>query len=81
MIDDKAMLGFEYFSSRSDGDEKRDKLSLVVSNEVEKLYKTAKKILIDNREFLDKLANALLEKNVLLMTDIQDIKKSCNIVR
>ena len=81
LIDDKAMLGFEYFSSRSDGDEKRDKLSLVVSNEVEKLYKIAKKILIDNREFLDKLANALLEKNVLLMSDIQDIKKSCNIVR
>lgn len=81
LIDDNVMLGFENFSSKSDGDEKRDRLSYIVSKEIEKYYYETKKILIDNREFLDKVANALLEKTTLLMNDIQEIKKSCKIVR
>lgn len=40
----------------------------------------AKKILIDNREFLDKLAQALMVKDVLTSTEIQEIKSECKIV-
>lgn len=81
LIDDNVMLGFENFSSKTDGDEKRDRLSYIVSKEIERYYKETKKMLIDNREFLDKIANALLEKTTLLMNDIQEIKKTCKIVR
>jgi ATP-dependent Zn protease len=45
--------------------------------EMEKFYHTAKKILIDNREFLDKLASALMQKDVLTSVEIQEIKATC----
>ena len=40
-----------------------------------------KEILAKNREFLEKIADKLLEKTTIMMSDIQEIKKTCNIVR
>lgn len=48
--------------------------------EMERYYQLAKKILVDNREFLDKLAEALIEKKTLILPDIQKIKATCKIV-
>lgn len=81
LIDEGVMLGFENYSSRSDGDGKRDRISDLVAKEVEKIYQDTKRILIDNREFLDKIANALIERTTLLMSDVQEIKKTCKLVR
>ena len=47
--------------------------------ECEKYYKMAKKILIENREFLDKIAHELMEKETILQSDIKRIKESCKI--
>ena len=57
--------------------ERRD---LQISFEMEKFYHKAKKILIDNREFLDKLATALMNKDVLTGVEIQAIRATCKMV-
>ena len=51
-----------------------------VYGEIDRYYQMAKKMLIQNREFLDKLANELVEKETLITEDVQRIKESCKIV-
>ena len=41
----------------------------------------ARKMLIKNREFLDKLAGALIERHTLMSDDIQAIKATCTLVQ
>ena len=59
----------------------REMLNQKVSLELEKSYMEAKEILAKNREFLEKIAGKLLEKTTIMMRDIQEIKKTCKIVR
>ena len=47
---------------------------------MERYYAETRKILIQNREFLDKLAAALVEKKTIIARDIRAIKESCSIV-
>lgn len=51
-----------------------------VSAEVEKYYRKAKEILSANSEFLNKVAEALEKKKLLVMADIKAIKETCAIV-
>ena len=51
-----------------------------VSAEVEKYYRKAKEILSANSEFLNKIAEALEKKKLLVMADIKAIKETCTIV-
>ena len=57
--------------------ERRD---MQMAFEIEKFYQKAKKILIDNREFLNKIALALMEKEILTGAEVEKIKSTCNIV-
>lgn len=50
-----------------------------VAAEIEKYYKKAKEILSRNKEFFEKIAEALAKKGVLAMTDIKAIKETCKI--
>ena len=54
-----------------------DRRDMQISIEMEKFYHNAKKILTLNREFLDKLATALMNKDVLTSAEIQQIKATC----
>jgi len=47
--------------------------------EIEKYYQEVKSMIMKNREFLDKVINAFLQKTTLLLSDIQEIKKNCKI--
>ena len=80
-VDDYCSNGFDRWihdSQSSQGvSERRD---MQMSFEMENLYKKAKKILIDNREFLDKLAQALMNKDVLTSVEIEAIKATCKMV-
>lgn len=51
----------------------------VVHAELERLTSKVRKILIDNKGFLDKVAEELLEKGVLLYSDIRRIREELNI--
>ena len=51
----------------------------VVYSELERYLFKAKEIIAQNREFLDKVAKELLEKQTLLYSDIKRIRESCTI--
>lgn len=55
-------------------------LETVVASELERYTVLCRQLLIENKEFLDKLFNAMVEKEVLLYSDIQKIKSSCTII-
>lgn len=56
------------------------KSEAVTQTELEKHMIKTKEILIKNREFLEKIAEALLEKETLLFSDIQKIRNEVEIV-
>ncbi|MDI9517882.1 MAG: AAA family ATPase [Bacillota bacterium] len=51
----------------------------IIRVELEKYYQKAKEIIFNNMEFLDKVANALLEKQMITSFDIEEIKSNCKI--
>lgn len=61
-------------------EEFQDKVQTVVRAELEKCIFKAKDILIKNKAFLEKAAEALVEKETLLYSDIKAIKESVEIV-
>ena len=71
---------FQYDSYEFKGNASNDckaKKENIIYKEMERYYQIAKKILIENRIFLDKLAHKLVEKQTLLSKDIQQIKEEC----
>ena len=70
--------GFQFYSYGSgDSPELRARQEQVVAAEVEKYYRRAKDILHENREFLDKTAEALAQKGLLTMLDMRAIRNEC----
>ena len=53
---------------------------ILVTYELARYSSIAQRIIMKNREFLDVLANTLLEKHYLLRSDIQRIEEDFNIV-
>lgn len=55
-------------------------VEIIATTELERLYQQTRQILIDNKEFLEKIVDALCEKRILLHSEIQEIKNSCGSV-
>ena len=77
--------GFGYWENLPDNNEIESPVLInrkvqLIQNEMERYYQQTKKIIIDNREFLDRLTESLTEKKVLISKDIQNIKTECSIV-
>ena len=83
-IDDYCSYGFNEYSAYQYCDEISDEFyarkEKFISREIDRYYQMTRKILADNREFLDKLANELIKKETLITEDVQQIKKTCKIV-
>ena len=62
-------------------DMQRERHNQKLAQELKRCYKEAYDIISNNVEFLEKVANKLLEKTTLMMSDVQEIKKTCKIVR
>lgn len=69
-----ANLGFGNETASQD-----ERSEIIITAELERLLYKAKEILAENREFLDKVAAELLEKQTLLNSDIARIRKTCSI--
>ncbi len=54
---------------------------MLIFSELEKYYQEVKKMLILNRDFLDKVAQKLVGEETLTCKDIKEIETTCNIVR
>ncbi len=74
LVDDYAGRGFSQYLTNGSGDRITDSRDAAVSVELERCYLRAKKILTENRAFLDALARELFEKKVLLGTEVRNIK-------
>ena len=48
-----------------------NRTNIAVNLEMERYYQKAKQIIIENRECLDRVAKELMDKRVLLSSDIQ----------
>lgn len=78
-VDNYCAFGFnswEGITSES-SEELKSKKETLVSFEMEKYYQKVKKILIDNREFLDKLAERLMTDKLMTYHTVQKIKNEC----
>ena len=80
-VDDYSSNGFSrWIQDGYSSDGTRERRDTQMAYEMEKFYQKAKKILVDNREFLDKLATALMNKDILTSVEIQAIKATCKMV-
>lgn len=80
-VDDYCSNGFDrWIQNSTPSNSLLERQGAQISFEMEKFYHKAKKILIDNREFLDKLAHALMEKDILTSIEIEQIKATCKMV-
>lgn len=77
--DENAVFGFERQVAWSSSNMSRRKAEQLIGAELDKLYERAKKIIAENRLFLDDVANTLLEKETIFATDIAEIKQRLNI--
>lgn len=82
LVKKQCICGFQFFSYDGYG-ENSDRLlakqEQVTASEMERYYRIAKQILALNKEFYDEIVNALTAKRMLIMTDIQEIKRRCKI--
>lgn len=81
-VDDYCSYGFSFWegiSSFHDAETNMTRKIQLIQTEMERYYQETKRIIIRNRVFLDKLADALVEKKVLLSKQIQDIKAECEL--
>ena len=73
MLDPSGPIGYsENYAERNEA---------VLYAELERYAFKTRELIIKNREFLEKITNALLEKETLLYSDIQKIKEKCEIKR
>ena len=81
-VDNYCGFGFNNFEFRNhSSNDLMARKEMLVFNELEKYYQEVKKMLILNREFLDKVAKQLAEKETLTCKDITQLKKTCKIIK
>lgn len=73
-VDNYCAASFDSFIRGDSGDEVKNRKDNRIAEEMNKYYAQAKRILIENRAFLDAVAEALLEKKILVASDILHIK-------
>ena len=74
--------GMSYLGWLNDGISERLESSLeaITSAEMERYMNITRKVLLDNRSFLEKVWHELEEKEYLLFSDIQRIEEECDVV-
>ena len=81
LVVNNCVCGFHLHKNEyEDSDQLLNAQEQAVSAEVEQYYRKAKEILSCNKDFFNKLAEALAKKGFLAMSDIQQIKESCEII-
>lgn len=75
-IDNYCTYGFNNWEDNTLNvpDSLEERRKTLITYEMERYYKKAKKLIIDNRDYLDSVAKELYDKKVLLAKDIQRLK-------
>lgn len=78
--DDYCAYGFGYWEDRSSSLDRREKKEERITADMERYYAEAKKLILENRKFLDNLAKKLQEKDTLVYSEIREIKKNSFVI-
>ena len=73
--DNYCSYGFGYWEERDSSPNRLSRREDRISADMEMYYARARKILIDNRAFLEGLAKRLQEKDTLVSSEIKEIKE------
>ena len=71
---DSGRFGVEFVQYRSFSERKRSNLELCEKIEIERIEREVRKMLVEHRDFLDAVAMALMEKQVLLSSDMRRLR-------
>ena len=75
-VDDYCSYGFGYWVDRDNSQTLIARKEDRIIADMENYYATAKKLLVENRTFLDNIAKKLQEKDTLVYSEIREIKKN-----
>ena len=76
LIDDLCTIGFESYVRRDSSgyvSENRDRL---MASEVKRYYQIAKRIIVENRPFIDAVIEALMDHKIVTYREMQRIKQA-----
>ncbi len=73
-VDNNCAYGFDTFERDNSSEHLLKKKDMMIASELERLYKQAKKIIIENRDFLDAVTQELIEKKTITYRDMQGIR-------
>jgi cell division protease FtsH len=73
-------IGFQAFEGNNSSGYLLEMKDRLVAAEIERYYRIAKKIIAENRAFLDAVTDALMEKQTLTCEDIAEIRSRCSSV-
>ena len=81
-VDHYCGFGFDKFEfQKNSSNDLLSRKETIVFSELEKYYQEVKKMLISNREFLDKVAQQLVVKETLTCKDLKKIKETCQVIK
>ena len=80
-VDDYGAVGFSCLGeSHFSSNDLHARKEILSRAELDRYYQTARKLLVDNRQFLDQLAAALVQRKTLVNKDVLAIKTACKVV-
>ena len=74
-VDNYCSFSFDSFDHPGSSDELRGRKDCRITHEIERYYFDTKRVLVEHKQFLDAIAKALVEKKILVSSEIQEIKK------
>lgn len=74
-VDDYCSYGFGYWESLSSSPTRLNRREDRITAEMEKYYTAAKKLLMENKIFLDNIAKRLQQKDTIVYSEISQIKQ------
>ena len=77
--DEYCSYGFGYWTERSSSPIRLLRNEDRIAADIEEYYAKARKILIENRSFLERLANRLQEKDTVVSSEIREIKEKSGV--
>lgn len=80
LVEDLAICGFSLCKDLTASDDLDSRIEIAAAAAVEELYFRVKELLCANRSFLEGIAHALVETDVILAADIAAIRERCGVV-
>ena len=74
-VDPDCTLGFDMFEGRNPSQHLLEQKDRMIASEVARYYRMARQILIENRDFLDAMIEALIDHKTVTFREIQSIRE------